>query len=171
MIYIKAKGLEDNELYYFEVDQNRAAHRQITVADERCVVSAFPDFQLCETEVELFEGDTEITKEEFDRIWFSAMESYRERWESIKAKYVPGVRVTGEIAMFYPQGVIIRIEKDVYAIAAFEEIASVSKPEFRYPGYRVDGLAAGYDEANCWLRLEGCYMTGEKLSRSVRRIV
>ena len=164
MIYIKAKGLEDNELYYFEVDHNRAAHRQITVVDEtRYTVSAFPDFRLCDTEVEMFEGDREIAEEEFNRVWSSAMEPYRERWFSIKHKYAPGVRVTGEIAMFYPQGVIIRIEKDVFAIAALEEIASVSKPEFRYPGYRVDGLVAGYDETNCWLRLEGCCMSGEKL--------
>lgn len=165
MIYIKAKGLEDNELYYFEVDHNRTAHRQITALDEtRYTVSAFPDFQLCETEVEMFEGDTEITKEEFNRVWLSAMQPYMERWDSIKPKYAPGVRITGEIAMFYPQGVIIRIEKDVYAIAAFEEIASVSKPEFRYPGYRVDGSVEGYDEVNCWLRLKGCSMSGEKIS-------
>jgi len=60
--YIKAQGIEEQENYYFEVDAEMIAYRQVTVMNDCYRVSIAPDFLLAEKEIELFEGDEEISQ-------------------------------------------------------------------------------------------------------------
>lgn len=90
MKYIQACGLEEHEVYFFEVDGQMAAYRQVSVVNGHCRVSVAPDFHLIETEVELFEGDEEITREAFEEIWQQAVLPYREAWEKAKSLCPPG---------------------------------------------------------------------------------
>ncbi|MFD0717209.1 hypothetical protein [Paenibacillus sp. GCM10027626] len=154
MKYFKAHGVEDGEWYYFEIDDDNVAYRQVTIIDDHCSVSIAPDFQLSETEVEIFEGDEEISAEAFGEVWTRAIEPYKPAWERAKQCYSLHHSVAGAIAMFYPQGVIVKIEEDVYAIADFNEVRKSAKLEHLYPGYRITGTVKGYDENNFWLVLE-----------------
>ncbi|MFM9277801.1 hypothetical protein [Paenibacillus jiagnxiensis] len=162
MKYVKANGIEEGEMYYFELDDKGWAHRQVSVIDGGCRVSIAPDFMLSEVPVEMYEGDEEIGPEQFEQIWQQAVGLYKHNWERAKAKYSSGMRVTGSIAMFYPQGIMIRLEETVFAVTGYEAVRSKVKAEYLYPGFRMDGIVRGYDEKNFWLELEDCTMTGEK---------
>lgn len=162
MKYIKANGIDDNELYYFEIDERGAAYRQVSFAEGRCRVSIAPDFQLCETEVEIFDGDEEITPEAFEEVWHTAVEPYKNAWEETKRQYRPGTTVTGTIQMFYPQGVIIRLDGESYAVANDPVLRMHTPPAWMYPGYQVEGTVGGADESNFWIKLESCRVTGKR---------
>ncbi|WMT38895.1 hypothetical protein RE628_15240 [Paenibacillus sp. D2_2] len=156
MKYIKAQGIEEQEYYYFEVDAEMIAYRQITVMNGRYMISIAPDFFLAEKEIELFEGDEEISHEQFNEIWNKAIAPYRTDWEQVKQDYVRGTVVNGSMMMFYPQGVIIQLSETAYAIADTSMLSAQTKPELMYPGYQVQGTVTGYDNNNFWLILEHC---------------
>lgn len=162
MKYIKASGLEENEVYYFEIDAHMVAYRQVSVVDGQCLVSVAPDFHLIETEVELFEGDEEIAPEAFNEIWRKAVMPYKEAWNKAKLLYPPGKNVVGTILMFYPQGVIIQLDQEAFAVADDPGLRSKTPPMWMYPGYRVEGRIERADENNLMLVLENCRVTGEK---------
>lgn len=161
MKYIKAKGIEENEVYYFEVDERMVAYRQVTLEEGECKVSIARDFHLIETEVELFEGDEEIPKEEFLQVWEKAVEPYAPSWKRTKQQMNISDTVIGRIEMFYPQGAIIRLGRDAYAITDYSEIKRHTDPAHMYPGYKVEGKITGYDERNYWLILDHCKVIGE----------
>ncbi|MCS7462174.1 hypothetical protein N0M98_18710 [Paenibacillus doosanensis] len=165
MKYIQAVGVEEGERYYFETDGQGTAYRQITVFDgNRYRVSAAPDFFLTDQEVEMMEGDCEIPKEQFERLWLQATEPYRADWQRVKRQYSPGDFVSGVIAMFYPHGTIIRLSgEQAYAVTGDAGLRERTPPQYLYPGYRIEGVVAGYDEEHLWLVLEGCVITGENV--------
>ncbi|MDR0267187.1 hypothetical protein [Paenibacillus sp.] len=43
-------------------------------------------------------------------------------WTITKQQYAPGSRIRGAIAMFYPQGIIIRINDQTYAVTDDEKL-------------------------------------------------
>ncbi|MEK4358568.1 hypothetical protein NYE48_16075 [Paenibacillus sp. FSL M7-1455] len=163
MKYIQACGLEEHEVYFFEVDGQMAAYRQVSVVNGHCRVSVAPDFHLIETEVELFEGDEEITREAFEGIWQQAVLPYREAWEKAKSLCPPGKNVAGTIRMFYPQGVIIQLDEGAYAVADDPGLRERTPPAWMYPGYRIQGKVERADEALLMLVLKDCRVTGKKV--------
>lgn len=166
MKYIKAQGIEEQENYYFEVDAEMIAYRQVTVMNDCYRVSIAPDFLLAEKEIELFEGDEEISQEQFNEIWYEAVAPYRVDWEQVKQNYARGTVVRGSIMMFYPQGVIIQLSDTAYAIADTAELRTHTKPELMYPGYQVQGTVTGYDDNNFWLILDHCTVSDEGVKGS-----
>ncbi|GAA0392876.1 hypothetical protein [Paenibacillus motobuensis] len=166
MKYVKAQGIEEQEYYYFEVDAEMIAYRQVTVMNDCYRISIAPDFYLAEKEIELFEGDEEITQEQFNEIWYKAVAPYRVGWEQVKLDYARGTLVNGSIRMFYPQGVIIQLSDTVYAIADTEELRTHTKPKLMYPGYQVQGTVTGYDDNNFWLTLDHCTVSDERVKGS-----
>ncbi|MBE9914894.1 hypothetical protein G8C92_12695 [Paenibacillus donghaensis] len=164
MKYIQARGIEEDERYYFEIDEKGTAYRQIVVTGENsCQISTAPDFMLSDQEVTMYDGDVEIDAEAFERIWRQATEPNRAPWKITKQQYAPGNRVSGAIAMFYPQGIIIRINEQTYAVTDDEELRKRTPWNFLYPDYRIEGTVTGYDENNFWLVLEDCVISGEKI--------
>lgn len=166
MKYIKAQGIEELEYYYFEVDTEMIAYRQVTVMNDCYRVSIAPDFFLAEKEIELFEGDEEISQEQFNEIWDKAVSPYRVDWDQVKQDYVYGTVVTGSIMMFYPQGVIIQLSETAYAIADTTELRTHTKPELMYPGNQVRGTVTGYDDNNFWLILAHCAVSDKGMKGS-----
>lgn len=166
MKYIKAQGIEELEYYYFEVDAEMIAYRQVTVMNDCYRVSIAPDFVLAEKEIELFEGDEEISQEQFNEIWNKAVAPYRGDWEQVKQDYARGIAVSGSIMMFYPQGAIIQLSGTAYAIADTAELRTHTKPELMYPGYQVQGTVTGYDDNNFWLILDHCTVSDEGVKGS-----
>ncbi|MGM0714388.1 hypothetical protein [Brevibacillus parabrevis] len=162
MLYLLARGVEENELYYFELDENGIAYRQVTVTDGRSLVSAAPDFMLSEKVVERYEGDEDISREAFQAIWQKATAPRKAAFEQAKQRFLPGDPVTGTIAMFYPQGVIIKLSDEVYAVADDAPLRAKSKREEMSPGYIVQGTIQGYEEDNFWLVLADCTIIGKK---------
>lgn len=160
--YIKAYGIEENEFYYFEVDTDMIAYRQVTVTGEKYFVSIAPDFHLTDQEVELFDGDEEISREAFHAVWDKAVAPYKDTWSQVMQSYALQDSVKGTIMMFYPQGVIIKLSEDAYAVADDTELRRHIRPEYMYPGYIVEGIIKQYDENNFWLVLENCNVLGEK---------
>lgn len=153
MQYIKS--LFEDEIYYFEVDDQRVAYRQMVIAEGQSKVSIAPDFMLAEKEVD-FEPDEQIGLIEFEIIWESAISSYRKQWDYYKQQYVPGDSVTGILRMFYPQGCLIQLNEHVYAIA---DTTTLSEQIVGQPigvGLTVTGIVSGYDEQNLWVQLDQC---------------
>lgn len=156
MRYLKARGVEDNEFYYFEVDAQMTAYRQVSMREGEYKVSIAPDFHLTDQEVEVFEGDEEISLEAFNEVWEKAVEPYKASWEQAKQNYLLGDLVTGTIEMFYPHGVIIRLTEEVYAVTDDPQLRQQTRPEFMYPGNQVQGTVTHYDDTHFWLVLESC---------------
>jgi hypothetical protein len=157
MIYIEAAGVEEDDMYYFEIDENGTAYRQISKqGDLHSEVSTVPDFVLCDQEVFIEAGDRIITKEQFEFEWQQAIEPNLAVWMKTKKQYPPGSPVSGEIAMFYPQGAIIRLSNNAYAVTDYNKLRDRTPAQYLYPGYCVEGVVADYDEDNLWLVIEDC---------------
>lgn len=149
--------------YYFEIDDKSIAYRQLTHKQgEEYLTSIYPDFFLTDQEVCLTDEDQEITEDAFEKLWRQAIEPFQELWLQTKSKYSKGDLITGSIAMFYPQGVIIRIENQVYAVTDYQKLSSCTRKELMYPGYRIQGTVSSYDESNLWLVLRDCVVLEAK---------
>ncbi|OBY79461.1 hypothetical protein BBG47_11340 [Paenibacillus sp. KS1] len=162
MIYIEAAGVEEDEMYYFEIDENGTAYRQISKhGNLHSEVSTAPDFVLCDQEVVIEAGDRIITKEQFEIEWQQAIEPNLAAWKITKKQYPPGSPVSGEIAMFYPQGAIIRFSDNAYAVTDYNKLREQTPAQYLYPSYCIEGFVVDYDEINLWLVIENCKITGE----------
>ncbi|TQR46243.1 hypothetical protein [Paenibacillus popilliae] len=162
MIYIEAAGGEEDDMYYFEIDENGTAYRQISKhGDLHSEVSTAPDFVLCDQEVVIEAGDRIITKEQFEIEWQQAIEPNLAAWKITKKQYPPGSPISGGIAMFYPQGAIIRVSDDAYAVTDYNKLRERTPAQYLYPGYCIEGVVSHYDEINLWLVIESCKITGE----------
>lgn len=153
MEYIKS--FFEDEIYYFEVDDQQIAYRQIVVTDTDSKVSIAPDFMLAETEVE-YEPDEKIGVIEFEIAWESAISKYRKQWDYYKQQYLPGDSVTGVLRMFYPQGCIIQLDKHTYAIADRTMLPEQIDGLPLGIGIVIAGRVSGYDEQNLWVQLDQC---------------
>ncbi|TDL57127.1 hypothetical protein E2R60_00960 [Paenibacillus dendritiformis] len=163
-MYLKIDDPDNGLTYYFEVDGERVAYRQIELSENgECKLSIAPDFHLSEVLID-FEEEDMIAREEFERAWAAAVQPYQPAWEQAKREYRIGDTVTGGIAMFYPQGVIIQIGPGRYGAARREELASATLPEYLYPGHRADGIVLGYDEDNFWLVLGDVQVSEENIA-------
>ncbi|SMF84181.1 hypothetical protein SAMN05661091_2540 [Paenibacillus uliginis N3/975] len=168
MKYIKANWVEEGESYFFEIDDHGIAYRQMIMKDCGTLqVSIAPDFILSDQQVTVMEGDQEMTPKEFETLWQRAIEPYRAEWIRTKPQYSLGDRVRGTLAMFYPQGVIIRLNNQAYAVTDDRELREQTPWHYLYPGYCIEGIVAGFDETNFWLVLESCVLTGEKVQESI----
>ncbi|MDT8977658.1 hypothetical protein RQP50_15580 [Paenibacillus sp. chi10] len=162
MIYIEAAGVEKDEMYYFEINENGTAYRQISKhGNLHSEVSTAPDFVLCDQEVVIEAGDRIITKEQFEIEWQQAIEPNLAAWKITKKQYPLGRPVRGEIAMFYPQGAIIRMSDDAYAVTDYNKLRELTPAQYLYPSYCIEGFVVDYDEINLWLVIENCKITGE----------
>ncbi|MFD1991097.1 hypothetical protein ACFSGI_14065 [Paenibacillus nicotianae] len=153
MEYIKS--FFEDEIYYFEIDDQQIAYRQMVITDNQSKVSIAPDFMLAETEVE-YEPHEKISVVEFEIAWESAISTYRKQWDYYKQQYLPGDSVTGVLRMFYPQGCIIQLDEHTYAIA---DRAMLPEQIDGLPlgiGIAVAGRVSGYDEQNLWVQLDQC---------------
>ncbi|WP_046225501.1 hypothetical protein [Paenibacillus dauci] len=160
MEYYRLRFEESDENYYFEIDDDRTVLRQVIEDEERWVVSSRPDEELhfClydqdfDQSMDGADGE-DISQEEFEQVWTQAMKPYRKDWNSIKAHYKPGDKVTGVVEVSYPQGIILSLPNDAFGIVADDECAQFVPVEHRYPGHMLKTVVIGFDEVNGWVEL------------------
>lgn len=137
-----------NEKYWLEINELSVAMRQVIVdGDSKVHVSCREDC-LAEEIIEPNELDgicKEISKDDFQKIWITAIKLYYEEWLEMKAKYSIGKVINGVCKYFYPQGVIIK-GKDYMALYKGKKEVSLNE--------LVVARVMGYDEDNLWLILE-----------------
>lgn len=138
----------DTERYWFELDDDNYANRQI-VLDEyneyhfSCLEDYLAEGEINETELE---GCLiNLTRQEFDNVWQSVTKKYEKRWNEIKKRYPIGTIVQGINSYIYPQGTIIT-GKDFMAIYRGNEPFCLHKLVYH--------KVKSYDEINMWLVVE-----------------
>lgn len=162
---MKYYRFDDDFLYadgttYLEVDKDGCAFRQITVGGGQFVASTInhPQWGFCLPEQCVDYDDWEevvlITKQDFDAVWSQHLARNHPRWETTKVRCPVGKRVTGAIAVFYPQGVVVDLGPNALGIADSAECRASGQPEWMYPKHRVRAVVAGYDEENHWVKLK-----------------
>ncbi|HEX8834573.1 MAG TPA: hypothetical protein VF719_10255 [Abditibacteriaceae bacterium] len=145
-------------LTYIEADDGWTL-RQLTVGDGQTIASNVNHpqwgFTLPEKHVNYddFEEVIPITQQEFDTVWNQHLSQHHQQWETAKALYPLGRRVTGAILVFYPQGVIIDLESNALGVADYARCHASAQPEWMYPKHQVKAVVAGYDEENQWIKL------------------
>lgn len=142
------KYLVDNEYWYFELDEDRYATKQIVIDDKGYHLSCFED-SLAEGVVDPdgFDGDgisRWISSDEFYSEWNHFLSMHAEAWNATKAKYTIGSLCSGHTKAFYPHGQIIE-GTDFMGICPIE---SGSIHEVK------DYVVISYDESNMWLILK-----------------
>lgn len=135
----------DTETYWFELDEDNYANRQI-VLDEyneyhfSCLEDYLAEGEINEDDVEGCFID--LTKQEFDNEWQAVIKKYEEQWNGLKKRYPVGTIVQGINSYIYPQGTIIT-GKDFLAVYKGNEQFYLHKSVC----YKVKS----YDEINMWL--------------------
>ena len=138
----------DEEKYWFELDDDKYATRQIIL--DKYNKFHFSCFEDCLAEGLIDETDIEgisinLKKQDFESIWASVLKQYEKQWLEIKTRYPIGTFVQGVNSYFYPQGAIIK-GKSFTAIYKGEEPFCLNKT--------VQYKVKSYDEINMWLVVE-----------------
>lgn len=102
----------DNEKYWFEIDDENFACRQI-ILDENgiyhisCIEDCLAEGQVV---IENLDGKIfDLAKSEFEKVWQFVLEDYRTYWEEIKEKYPVGCCVTGVVNCFIRRVVSLKV--------------------------------------------------------------
>lgn len=142
------KYLADKEHWYFELDEDGYATKQILIDDKGCHMSCFEDC-LAEGVVDPSGFDDEgtsqrISKDEFYDEWNNLLSKHIDAWNATKTKYPIGSICSGKTKAFYPQGQIVEGD-DFIGVCQTE---STLLHEIK--NYSV----CDYDESNMWLVLK-----------------
>lgn len=140
--------LVDNERWYYELDEDRYAIKQIVINDEGYHLSCFEE---CLAEVVVdpdgFDGEgisKWISSDDFYDVWNQYLYKHAEAWNVTKTRHSLGSICSGQTKAFYPQGQLIE-GSDYMGIFPIESgcIHEVK-----------DYCVVGYDESNMWLILK-----------------
>ena len=100
-IFIDFEGFQK----WIEVDESAHALRQITNDGKRIFTSCRNGY-LAEGIVDTVNNCKQISKSDFENIWYDATHKLRSVWDVSKQKYPIGERVSGVAKYLYPQGAI-----------------------------------------------------------------
>lgn len=143
--------------YYFEIDEEGTAYRQIIANDGTIIVSNRPFQQLhfCLADQEImFNPETEIDKEEFEELWQSGNKPFINDWKYATERVCLGQEVQGEIEVLYSQGIIINLGNNSYGIVDYNECLNNSGSHMIYPGNVIRGNVKGFDYLNLWVIID-----------------
>lgn len=160
MKYIKDCPEPGMGTWYFEIDPQGVAYRQLVIEDDgKCIASNRKDgdyhFMLAEQPIDTSEaGLIFITQEEFEGVWSASLKSTGELWQRQKTLHPVGQRVEGAIEAFFPQGTLITLANTgAVGLADTGELKLSGKPQWMYPRHVVQAVVKGYDEVNQWIVL------------------
>ena len=140
----------ENETYWLELDEEKYALRQIILPTDGFATISCRDDCLAEGAVltdEIDENIFTIDNNEFEKIWDIHSFPYLSIWNEEKKKYPIGTEIKGFIKYFYPQGIIIEIDK-IQGVSDYDACRKNSNPKNLYPGHKILGTVSGYDEKN-----------------------
>ncbi|MEO3945790.1 hypothetical protein [Gorillibacterium sp. CAU 1737] len=146
--------------WYFEIDDDGVAHRQLVYQEDgSCLPSnrkhAFHPFMLAEHPLDVQEPYYHvISQAEFEELWHEQLQHGIEDWYRTKRLFPVGTQVEGEIEAFFPQGTLIALRApQAIGITDTSALKSKTSTEWMYPRYRVTAEVSGYDEVNQWVVL------------------
>ncbi len=140
----------ENETYWIELDEKKYALRQIILSEDGVAAISCRDDCLAEGMIltnEIDENIFTIDNDEFEKIWNIYSFPYLSAWNEEKKKYSLGSQVKGFIKYFYPQDIIMEIDK-IQGVSDYGTCRKNSAPKSLYPGHKILGTVAGYDEKN-----------------------
>ena len=140
----------ENETYWLELDEEKYALRQIILSADGFAGISCRDDCLAEGMIltnEIDENIFTIDNDEFEKIWNIYSFPYLSAWNEEKKKYSLGSQVKGFIKYFYPQDIIMEIDK-IQGVSDYGTCRKNSAPKSLYPGHKILGTVAGYDEKN-----------------------
>jgi hypothetical protein len=166
MIYLISHN--DRQKWYFEVDEEGWAFRQILLEEgKESKISNLKKYEFFLSEHELSLDDVtlqRIPQEAFEEVWNRVNKDQTEIWIELKRKLPLGTEIHGDIEVLYPQGVIVSIpEFEALAIADYEECNANYKTRNIHRGLKVKGTIIGYDEVNYWLVIGNPKVTDEEI--------
>lgn len=145
---------------YIELDDENYAVRQVEIErDGTRKASCFAD---CLAEKQIDKTDDylmEISKAQFEAVWAECTAERRCGWDSVKAAYPVGNRVSGTIVCFYPQGVLVRLKNSMGCVMN-TGCGEKGGQNAMYAGNSIQGTVTGYDEKNMWILLDVCIAEG-----------
>jgi hypothetical protein len=148
----------DDGLTYVETDGGWTI-RQITVRDSQYLASNvdYPEsgIGLADQQIDYdaFEEVTPISSDEFEAVWNTHLAQHGHDWIASKARYPVGQRVHGSVRIFYPQGVIIKLDATTLGIVAYDAYREAIGTAIPSTGVAVAVTVDGYDERNHWIVL------------------
>ncbi|MED3549201.1 hypothetical protein [Cytobacillus praedii] len=155
--------------WYFEIDNDGVAYRQMVYYDDgTCITSNrkhdLYHFMLAEHPLDAQESYyKEISQTEFEKLWYEQLQHGLEDWHRTQSLFPVGTRVEGYIEVFFPQGTLINLlEPHAVGITDTSALKSETPAEWLYPRYRVFAEVSGYDEVNQWVLLTRSKVAGSQ---------
>ena len=144
---------------FLEVD-NEVVLRQLSVFKHKFYSSnvdlALTD-QPFEYEKNIDEGDDTIIPieaKEFEKVWQKHLEEHEVHWQAAKARLPICSNVIGCIAIFFPQGIIVRLGQHALSVTDYRQAKTTADSKFiMRTGRIISGVVMGYDEINQWIKL------------------
>ena len=99
------------------------------------------------------EGIVTIAADEFNAVWQKHLQHHEVKWIESKKSFPINKSVIGCIKMFFPQGIIVQLDQQVFGVADYAQARASANPSSMYPRYQIAGIVTGYDEANQWIEL------------------
>ncbi len=153
--------------WYFEIDVDGVAYRQMVVNDDgTCITSNrkhdLYHFMLAEHPIDMKEPYyKEISQAQFEELWQEQLRLGMEDWYRTQSLFPVGSRVEGYIEAFFPQGTLMNLLKPhAVGITDTSVLKDQTPAEWMYPRYRVIAKVSGYDEVNQWVILSQAEVTG-----------
>ncbi|MGP0576883.1 hypothetical protein ACTP13_07680 [Paenibacillus peoriae] len=147
--------------WYFEIDSDGIAYRQIVIQDDGTYIASNRKheqyhFLLAEKAIDDTEPYyTQITKKEFEEIWSNYLHTFNQEWHQIKNALPVGTKVKGYIEAFFPHGTIIHIfQHHAVGLSDTRTYEEKTPSEWMYPKHEVTAIVKGYDEVNQWVILD-----------------
>ncbi|AWB46545.1 hypothetical protein DCC85_21820 [Paenibacillus sp. CAA11] len=161
MRYLKDTPFEDLGVWYFEVDDQGTAFRQVVIEESRGYVTSNRKheqlhFLLADQRIDANQPYyTHITKHEFEEVWSGQLKQYEQEWQRAKEALPIGTAVEGYIEVFYPQGIIVHIlTHPAVGVTDYAVCKEQTPPAWMYPRHKIKAMVRGYDEVNQWIVLE-----------------
>ncbi|QTD41519.1 hypothetical protein [Sporosarcina sp. Te-1] len=171
MKYVKDIQEPGMGTWYFEIDNDGVAYRQMVYHDDGTCITSNHHFMLAEHPLDAQESYyQEISQAEFEELWYEQLQLDLEDWHQTKSLFPVGTRVEGYIEVFFPQGTLINLlEPLAFGITDTSALKSDTPADWLYPRYRVIAEVSGYDEVNQWVLLTRAEVMGRQYEETERK--
>jgi ribosomal protein S1 len=140
----------DEELYceraIYDIDGNFVS-TNLTIEDEKYFL---PEGSF----IDCLESLTQTTQKEFLDIWNKVTFPHLKNWDKLKIELEIGQIINANILCFYPQGIILNIGQEFYAIADYGECKNKFGADKMHPNEKLEFTIGEFDNNNLWVKLK-----------------
>lgn len=158
--YYKYKHKELGELHYsyYELDHELYCLRAVYETDNALIntnltIEDSKYFLPEESFEESLHEITAISYVEFLKKWKKSIFSHIKNWLKLTNELQPEDTITAKIVCFYPQGIILDINKPFYAIANYDKCRTHFGYNKMQPNQLLDMKVVSFDDENMWVKL------------------